>query len=127
MPLGGGSAAAVRVSRVGAQLAIQRCQLDLERVDHRHRDGDLLARRRGQRRPREPRPALNGHQPAPLRAAVVIEHGLDALLPLAALIDQRVTQPHTRAHVEQVIGRDPRLRQPRDHQQLAQMPRVRAV
>jgi hypothetical protein len=35
--------------------------------------------------------------------AVVIEHRLDALLPLAALIDQRVAQPHPRAQIEQMV------------------------
>jgi hypothetical protein len=38
-----------------------------------------------------------------------------------------VPQPDPRAQIEQVIGRDPRLRHSREHQQLAQMPRVRAV
>jgi hypothetical protein len=38
-----------------------------------------------------------------------------------------VTQPDPRAQIEHVIGRNPRLRQPLDHQQLAQMPSVRAV
>src|ERR1019366_2720009 len=59
--------------------------------------------------------------------AVVVEHGTDALLPLAALIDERVTQPHLRAQVKDVIGWDPRLRQPPDHQQLPQMLRISAV
>ena len=68
-----------------------------------------------------------GHQVAPLREPVVIEHRLDALLPLAALRDERVPQPHPRAQIEDVIGRDPRLRQPSDHHQLAQMPRVGAI
>jgi hypothetical protein len=58
---------------------------------------------------------------------MVVEHRLDALLPLSALIGQRVPQPDPRAQIEHVIGRDPRLRQPPDHQQLAQMARVRAV
>jgi hypothetical protein len=58
---------------------------------------------------------------------VVVEHGLDALLPLAALIDERVAQSDTGAQVEQVLGRDPRFRQPTDDQQLAQMARVGAV
>jgi len=71
--------------------------------------------------------SLLGHQVAPLREAVVIEHRLDALLPLAALRDERVPQPHPGPQVEDVIGRDPRLRQPSDHHQLAQMPRVGAV
>jgi hypothetical protein len=31
------------------------------------------------------------------------------------------------AQLEQVLGRDPRLRQPADHQQLAQMARVGAI
>jgi hypothetical protein len=58
---------------------------------------------------------------------VVIEHRLDALLPLAALIAQRVAQPDQRAQIEQMVRRDPGLRQPGDHQQLAQMPGVRTV
>ena len=58
---------------------------------------------------------------------MVIEHRLDPLLPLAALLDQRVTQPDPRAQIEDVIGRDPRLRQPPEQQQLAQMPRVGTV
>jgi hypothetical protein len=37
----------------------------------------------------------------------VIEHRLDALLPLAALIDQRVTQPDPGAQIEHMVGRDP--------------------
>jgi hypothetical protein len=38
-----------------------------------------------------------------------------------------VPQPNASAQLEQVLWRDPRLRQPPDQQQLAQMPRVRAV
>jgi hypothetical protein len=38
-----------------------------------------------------------------------------------------VAQPHPGAQIEDVIGRDPRLRQPLDHQQLAQMPGVGAI
>jgi hypothetical protein len=45
----------------------------------------------------------------------------------AALIDQRVTQSHPCPEVEQVRRRDPRLRQPADHQQLAQVMRVGAI
>jgi hypothetical protein len=45
---------------------------------------------------------------------VVIEHRLDALLPLAALVDERVAQPNAGAQLEQVLGRNPRLRQPPD-------------
>jgi hypothetical protein len=94
-------------------------QLAVERVDHRDRHHDLLTRGRRQRLPREPLAACVGHQVAPLREAVVIEHRLDALLPLATLSDQRVTQPDPGAQIKDVIRRDPRLRQPPDHHQLA--------
>ena len=40
---------------------------------------------------------------------------------------ERVPQPHPGAQIEDVLRRDPRLRQPADHQQLPQMPRVRPV
>ena len=58
---------------------------------------------------------------------MVVEDRLQALRPLATLIDKRVTQPHPCAQVEQMGGRDPRLRQPLRHQQLAQMAGVGAV
>jgi hypothetical protein len=80
-----------------------------------------------------PRPssqaALRGQltDPVVVRTAVVVEHRVNSLLPLAALIDQRMPQAHARAQVEDVLGRDPRLRQPVDHQQLAQMPGVRPI
>jgi hypothetical protein len=38
-----------------------------------------------------------------------------------------VCRNRTRAQIEQVIGRDPRLRHAREHQQLAQMPGIRAI
>jgi hypothetical protein len=38
-----------------------------------------------------------------------------------------VPQPNSRAEIEDVIGRDPRLRESLDHQQLPQMPGVRAI
>jgi hypothetical protein len=41
---------------------------------------------------------------------VVVEHRLDPLLPLSTLIDQRVAQPDPRTQIEDVIGRNPRLR-----------------
>ena len=67
----------------------------------------------------QPRAVRGAQQAVALREAVVVEDGLDALLPLAALIDERVTQAHLGAQIEQVIGRDPGLRQPPRHQQLA--------
>src|SRR5829696_3177033 len=66
-------------------------------------------------------------RPAFCGCPVVIEHRVNALLPLAALIDQRVTQPHPGAQIEQVLGRDVGLWQPPGHQQLAQMACVAAV
>jgi hypothetical protein len=58
---------------------------------------------------------------------VVIEDRLDALLPLTTLMGQRVAQPDLRAEIQQVIRRDPRLRQPIDHQQLPNVPGVRTI
>jgi len=66
-------------------------------------------------------------QVAVLRAAVVIEHRLDPLLPLSALMRQRVAQTHPGTEVEDVPRRDPRLRQPPCGQQLADMACVRAI
>ena len=70
---------------------------------------------------------LAGQQPEALREAVVIEDGLDALLPLAALSDEGVAQADLGAQIEQVVGRNPRLGQPADHHQLAQVAGVGAV
>jgi hypothetical protein len=56
---------------------------------------------------------------------VVIEHRVYPLLPLGALVHQRVTAPHMRAQVQRVRRRDPRLREPADQQQLTQMPGIR--
>jgi hypothetical protein len=92
-----------------------------------NRDRDLLARARRQRLSAKPALPLARHEIPSLRAPVVVEHRLDALLPFAALLRERVTQPDPRAQIKDVIRRDPRLRQPRDHQQLAQMPGVRAI
>ena len=58
---------------------------------------------------------------------MVIEDRLDALLPLAALVRERVPQPHPRAQIEEMVRRDPRLGQPSDHQQLAHVARIGAV
>jgi hypothetical protein len=114
-------------ARVRPQLRIEWGDLDLERVDHRDRDGDLRARGLRQRQALQPLPSVGGHQRSALRAAVVIEHRLDPLLPLGTLVGEGVTQPHTGAQIQQVRRRDPGLWQPSDHQQLAQVPRVRAV
>jgi hypothetical protein len=72
---------------------IERRQLGLVRVDERERDRDLLARRRRQLQTGEPGAGFGAEQPAARRDSVVVERGLDALLPLAALVDERVPQP----------------------------------
>ena len=119
--------AAGLAARVAAQLGGDRRLLGVERVDHRQRDRDLLARRVRQRDPFQPRAVRGPEQAVFLRVPVVIEDRVDALLPLAALIDEAVTQPDPRAQIEQVLRRDVGLRQPPRHQQLAQVPRVGPV
>jgi hypothetical protein len=47
---------------------------------------------------------------------VVIEHRLDALLPLVALITEFVAQSDLGAQIKDVLGRHPGLRQSPDHQ-----------
>jgi hypothetical protein len=58
---------------------------------------------------------------------VVVEHRVDALLPLAALIGHGVAEPDPGAQIEQMLRRDPALRQPADRQHLPQMPGVRTI
>jgi len=58
---------------------------------------------------------------------VVIQDRLDALLPLTPLMRQRVPQPDLGAEIQQMIGRDPGLRQPADRRQLTNVPRIGAV
>ena len=74
---------------------IQRRDLRLERLGHRDRDLDLLARSIRDVDLLEPGAALAAQevQLGAVRQPVVVEHRADALLPLAALIDERVTQP----------------------------------
>jgi hypothetical protein len=48
-------------------------------------------------------------------------------LPLRSLFHQRVAAPNTGAQVQEMRGRDPRLRKPADQQQLPQMPSVSPV
>jgi hypothetical protein len=114
-------------ARVRAQLAIERLTPRVERVHHRARERDLLASGLGQRQGIEPVAPRVRHQPTPLRAAVVLEHRLDPLLPFGALLAEPVAQPDQGAQIEEVIGRDPRLRQPPGQPQLAVVARVGAV
>jgi hypothetical protein len=43
---------------------------------------------------------------------MVIQDGLHSLLPLAAIVNQRVAQADPGAQIDDVIGGDPRLGQP---------------
>ncbi|HKG76260.1 MAG TPA: hypothetical protein VKA90_01960 [Beijerinckiaceae bacterium] len=90
-------------------------------------DRHLLAGGLRQRLRLKPRAPVADQQRAALRASVVIEHRLDPLLPLRALLTERVPQPDPSTQIQDVIGRNPGLRQPPDHQQLAQMPDVRPI
>jgi hypothetical protein len=71
--------------------------------------------------------ARSSCEAAPLRHSMVVELGLDALLPGAALCDQGVAQAHLGAQLEDVGWRDPGLRQPALLQKLAQVAGVGAV
>jgi transposase len=51
-----------------------------------------------------------------VRAIALLEDRPDPLLPLRVLLNQRVPQAHLRAQIEDVIRRDPRLRQSPRHQ-----------
>ena len=99
-------------ARIGAQLLGDLAQLHLERVDHRDSDRYLLARALRQGLGCEPLASLAGHERAALRTPVVEEHRLNPLLPLPTLIGQRVAQPDTRAQIEDMLGWNPRLREP---------------
>ena len=112
---------------VGAQLTVKRAEALFEAVDYREPDLDLGARRLGELKCFEPGAVIGREQAAPLRRAVVVELGLDALLSLAALGDQRVAQADLRAQLEDVGGRYPGLRQATLPQQLAQVAGVGAV
>jgi hypothetical protein len=114
---------------VGAQVLVQRGELNIQRGDHPKRGRDLLARGGRQREAFPPLATLLGQKTnaAVVRTTVVVEHRMNPLLPLAALVDQRVAQPNPRAQIEDVIGRDPRLRQATDPHQLAQQPGVSAI
>ena len=105
-------AAARLTTRIGAQLLIQRRDPRIERVDHLQRDRDLFASGGWQRQLLQPRAVHGAQQTSALGQPVVIEHGLDPLLPLTTVIHQRVAQPDPRAEIEQMVRRDPALRQP---------------
>ena len=53
---------------------------------------------------RDRRAVVAGEQASMLRQRVAIEHGLHPLLPLATLVNERVTRPHPRAQIERCSG-----------------------
>jgi hypothetical protein len=76
----------------------------------------------------EPLVRVAAIEPADREAdAVMEEHGVDALQPLGAPVDERLAQPHQGGQLEDVLGRDPRLRQPPLQQQVAQVAGVALV
>ena len=75
----------------------------------------------------DPGAVLAREQIGALGHPVVVEHRLHPLLPLAAIVDQRVTQPNPGAQIEDVIRADPRVRQPPGQQQLAHVPSIGPV
>ena len=111
-----------------AQLALERSDLGVDRVDHRQRDLDPLARVGRQRQALQERAAFGGAQPLRGAAdAVMKQRRLDALHPLGSFVDQRVSQPRPRAPLADVLGRDPGLRQLAVGEQLAQPAGVLAI
>ena len=98
------------------QFAVKREQPLVDRVDYMQRDLKLLTRRVRNSNVGEPLAACTVEQVAALRNAVVIEHGMHPLLPLGPLMRQQMPGPHPRADIQNVCGRDPRLRDPTDQQ-----------
>src|SRR6266540_2368335 len=101
----------------GAQLPIERDDLQVEHVDHPERDRDEFAPGRGE---------LDAGERLAAGACARVDSGWDALvkelrgqpqLPGAALVDERLARPHPRAQLDDVRRRDPRLGQlPRQEQ-----------
>jgi len=89
----------------------------VERVDHAERDRELLSRDLGDLQARQPAAPV-GCEELQVRASgqpVVVEHRPDPLLPLAAIIDQRMPQPDPCAEIDPTLepGQElPHLRDP---------------
>ena len=99
--------------------AVERRQLAVDRGRSSPAQGAASSRAgRAKARPGRALPTGAGAQPRPRRCALVEQLRLQPLLPGGALIDQRLAHPHPRAQLEDVRGRDPRLRQLSRQQQL---------
>jgi hypothetical protein len=113
-----------------AQLALQRRQLGLDRLDQPQRDRDPLLRRLRQSEPGEEGAPLPAEQPLRYLAggdAVLEERRPDPLQPLGSLLDQRPAQAGARAPLADVRRRQPGLGQPPLAQELAQVAGVGPV
>ena len=92
---------------VETQLARERGELDVETVDQRERDAELLAGGCWQGLSGEPLAPGGCDQVALVRGAVMVEHGLDTLLALGTLMGDLVAQANPGAQVEDMLGRNP--------------------
>jgi hypothetical protein len=121
------SAAGLASSEAGKGSA-DRLELVVDAVDAAEGDADSFAARWAE--------ALTVHEPAPhcrgQNIAVDVhplmeEGGMDALLPGDVLVDEVLIEAHPRAHLLDMLGRDPGLRQGPRGQELAQMASVDAI
>src|SRR6266508_5537473 len=113
-----------------AQPAFERRELDLDRLDHRERDGDPLAGGLGQLDPLEegaPGAAEQALGDIGGGDAVMEERRPDPLQPLRALLDERFAQTRARPPLDDVGGRQPGLGQTALAQQLAEVACVGSV
>jgi hypothetical protein len=104
-----------------AQGGVQLVELGVQEVDRAQGQVHGLAGDGGQLEAGQPGAALIGEQPGAFRQAVVVQHGVDALMPGGALVHQRFAQPHLGADVSDVGGRDPGLGQRPTQQQVTQV------
>jgi hypothetical protein len=104
-----------------AQGGVQLVELGVQEVDRAQGQVHGLAGDGGQLEAGQPGAALIGEQPGAFRQAVVVQHGVDALMPGGALVHERFAQPHLGADVSDVGGRDPGLGQRPTQQQVTQV------
>jgi hypothetical protein len=104
-----------------AQGGLQLVELGVQEVDRAQGQVHGVAGDGGQLEAGQPDAALIGEQPGAFRQAVVVQHGVEGLLPGGALVHERFAQPHLGAEVSDVGGRDPGLGQRPTQQQVTQV------
>jgi hypothetical protein len=104
-----------------AQGGLQLVELGVQEVDRAQGQVHGVAGDGGQLEAGQPGAALIGEQPGAFRQAVVVQHGVEGLLPGGALVHERFAQPHLGAEVSDVGGRDPGLGQRPTQQQVTQV------